>query len=553
MGCSDTIATQLSVSPVPVANFSSSIACPGDPTLFTDQSTIYSGGISNWRWNFAGLMQSDSASSQNPSYTFADSIASVTLIIVSDNGCQDTISQAVSFNPVPAPAFNTSQTCYGTQTCFNNQSSISQGTISNYNWSFGDVNSGINNVDSNNSPCHNFSSANSFNVILNVTSDLGCDNSITQTLNIINPPVANFSAHPVCMNSMTDLINTSAIFGNDSIRKWQWKFGDGDSSTLQSPSHQFDSVKTFNVSLIITSASGCMDTIDNPVTVHAQPVAAISSPAQGCASICVNFTDLTQPVEGTIINRYWKFPGGLPGTSTQSNPIVCYSNKGIYPVTYIVTNSVGCSDTIYAEQQTKVFPNPEADFYVIKEPDNSLSPEITLGHMWSNDVVKWNWNFGDNSPPDSLSVDPSHSFKPAILNNNLYKFNVTLNVKNQFGCVARINREMNIKPSFSFFIPNTFTPNGDFPNDQFFAKGWGISEYKIYIFDRWGLLLWQCDQEGDYREWDKDNGDGMPSACKWDGIYHGVPVQQDVYVWKVELKNIFGEKFKYIGHVNVIK
>jgi gliding motility-associated-like protein len=173
--------------------------------------------------------------------------------------------------------------------------------------------------------------------------------------------------------------------------------------------------------------------------------------------------------------------------------------------------------------------------------------------MWSNDVVKWFWDFGDNSFIDSINTDPSHTYTHAVMANNYYSFRVALNVINQFGCLTRVSREINIKPAFSFFIPNTFTPNGDYPNDNFFGKGRGISEYKISIFDRWGRLLWECENEGDFREWDKENGDGMPSACKWDGIYHGSPVQGDTYVWKVELKNTFGQSFKYVGHVNVVR
>jgi len=190
---------------------------------------------------------------------------------------------------------------------------------------------------------------------------------------------------------------------------------------------------------------------------------------------------------------------------------------------------------------------------VIKEPESTLAPELTLGHLWSEDVVKWYWDFGDNSVIDSINPDPTHVYTKAVMNNGYYNFNISLNVKNQFGCVDRMNREITIKPVFSFFIPNTFTPNNDYPNDVYFGKGRGISEYKIYIFDRWGLLLWQCESNGDFKEWDKDNGDGMPAACKWDGLYLGRTVQEDVYVWKVELKNIFGERFNYVGHVNVVK
>ncbi len=47
--------------------------------------------------------------------------------------------------------------------------------------------------------------------------------------------------------------------------------------------------------------------------------------------------------------------------------------------------------------------------------------------------------------------------------------------------------------------------------------------------------------------------EGMPSMCKWDGTYKNGEVQEDVYVWKVELTDIFDLKHQYAGHVSVVK
>jgi gliding motility-associated-like protein len=369
---------------------------------------------------------------------------------------------------------------------------------------------------------------------------------------VLSKPTADFLADAVCINTPTEFVDKSIINSNDSIREWWWFFGDEHQSNLQSPIHQYDSVRTYNVMLIISSKVGCWDTISVPVTVHAKPIALVSTTQPSCGSTCETFTDLSNSVEGTITGSLWNFLGGNPASSSERNPKVCYSAKGIYPLTLITTNSFGCSDTLHSSEQTKVFPLPGADFYVTEDPDNTLNPRLSLNHNWSNDVVKWYWDFGDQSPVDSVHKDPTHIYKNVLMNNNFYNFNLNLKVQNQFGCIARISREINIKPSFTFYIPNTFTPNG-FSNDKFFGKGKGISEYKISIFDRWGEMIYECESHGNSNEWDADNGDGMPSACKWDGNYQGHIVQNDVYVWKVELKNILGETYKYFGNVNVVK
>jgi gliding motility-associated-like protein len=552
-GCSDTLISQVAISPKPIAGFTAPSVCPGSQTCFQDESSISNGYITKWKWNFYSTSSVDSSNDRNPCHVFADKYANAELTVTSNDGCEDMYADSVDFNPVPQPDFSTGALCYGSQSCFNNLSSISNGNITAFNWNFGDPATGLGNNDSSANACHDFSAAHSFTIGLNATSDLGCVGALSRPVNILRPPVADFAANAVCINAPTEFINRCLAAVTDQIANCKWSFGDGDSSNINSPLHLFNSVGTYQVALIATSAAGCIDTTVLPVTVHAKPNANISSPTENCAPVCTQFTDLSVPVEGTISGRSWKFPGGNPSSSTQQNPLVCYHGKGYYPVTLIITNSFGCSDTLHTDKQTTVYPVPDADFYVIKEPDNTIAPELDLGHLWSYDVVKWYWDFGDQSPVDSVNPDPSHAYRVAALNNNFYNFNIALTVKNQFGCVSRVSREINIQPSFSFYIPNTFTPNNDLPNEQFYGKGRGISEYKISIFDRWGLLLWTCESKGNYQDWDKDNGEGMPSACKWDGIYRGAPVQEDTYVWKVELKNVFGDSFNYVGHVNVVK
>ncbi|MBI2271140.1 MAG: hypothetical protein HYU69_12410, partial [Bacteroidetes bacterium] len=100
-------------------------------------------------------------------------------------------------------------------------------------------------------------------------------------------------------------------------------------------------------------------------------------------------------------------------------------------------------------------------------------------------------------------------------------------------------------------------------NEYFFGKGRGIKEYGIWVFDRWGNLIWDCQYAGKNTDWDRMGQDCMPSACKWDGKVmpggadlnsnSGNIAQQDVYVWKVKLIDIFDKKHNYVGHVSLVK
>ena len=79
----------------------------------------------------------------------------------------------------------------------------------------------------------------------------------------------------------------------------------------------------------------------------------------------------------------------------------------------------------------------------------------------------------------------------------------------------------------------------------------GIKEYDMWIFDRWGLEIWNCHQDGSNVPWDYYGSEGMSSYCKWDGTLDGQKVQQDVYVWRAKVMDVFGKSHVFIGTVTV--
>ena len=106
-------------------------------------------------------------------------------------------------------------------------------------------------------------------------------------------------------------------------------------------------------------------------------------------------------------------------------------------------------------------------------------------------------------------------------------------------CIDSIIKTVEVKPEFTFYIPNTFTPNGDNTNDFFTGKGEEILEFDMSIFDRWGNKIFQTNDM--IKGWDgKSNGGSEIS-------------QQDVYVYMVKLRDFEGKEHTYNGHVNLIK
>jgi hypothetical protein len=337
-------------------------------------------------------------------------------------------------------------------------------------------------------------------------------------------------------------------------------------ASSQNTSTLYQAAGTHTVTLIVTSAAGCIDTVTQQVIVYNPPIANFGTPDSGCAPVCHDFGDLSTSTDGTINAWQWNFPGGVPNASAVQNPTnICYYTPGTYSVSLVVTTNYGCKDTIKLPM-IKVYDWPKADFCVAPLIAPTTDPVFNFCDMWSPDVVQWSWNFGDNDT-DIVNTDPVHSYSATATQNDFYYYNICIRVQNQYGCWDTTCKTVELIPEYTFYIPNTFTPNGDFMNEWFYGKSRGVKEYNIWLFDRWGNQIWDCHHEDKNTNWDSDatvpKQEGLSSFCKWDGkvVKGGVDMgggsnqlaQEDVYVWKVRLTDIFDKKHMYIGHVNIVR
>ncbi|MEW6470005.1 MAG: PKD domain-containing protein [Bacteroidota bacterium] len=181
----------------PDADFTSTPACLNTPIVFTDIST---GTVSSWSWDFGN----GSSASQNPTNTYSSTgTQTVTLIVSTSAGCSDTVMKTIYINPLPTSLF-TSQTFCPDSAMFTDGSSIPSGSISTWNWSFGDSTS-----SSLQNPTHTYPSTGSFVVTLSVTSDSGCIAvfSDTLTLDSCSDVLANTPAVPSAFTPNGDGVN----------------------------------------------------------------------------------------------------------------------------------------------------------------------------------------------------------------------------------------------------------------------------------------------------------------------------------------------------------
>jgi PKD repeat protein len=414
-----------------------------------------------------------------------------------------------------------------------------------------------------------------YTVTLVSTSTAGCKDSIKHVFTVGGFPTAAFTPTSPCLGVATTLTDQSLPVQGDPIASWNWFMPGGSpataSSTSSTASHNISTIYsvggTHIVTLVVSSLSGCIDTIVQQVLVYNPPIANFLKPDSGCSPLTAKFTDNSKPVDGNIASWQWSFPGGSPSTAAVQNPTgILYSLPGTYSVSLSIVTSYGCKDSIKLPM-IEVYPWPTSEFCVAPKSAPTTAPVFNFCDMWSSDVVKWSWDFGDGSPLDLKNTNPVHSYSATANNNDFYKYTICIEVENVHGCWDTTCHSVELIPEFVFYIPNTFTPNGDHFNQMFFGKCRGVKEYDIWVFDRWGNQVWDCHRDDKNTNWDSDatnpKQEGLASSCQWDGVVvkGGMDMsgnsrngaQEDVYVWKVKLLDIFDKRHTYIGHVNIVK
>ncbi len=396
-GCADTLVVPayVNINSVTAAfTQDTTRTCEGQPINFTDQST---GPPNSWQWDFG---DGNTSNQQNPSHAYATAGTYTVTLIASSGTCSDTVVQTnlIIVDPAPVAAFtsDTTGSCEAPLTV--NFQDLSTGGAVSWAWDFGDGN-----TSTAQNPTHTYTATGSYTVTLTVTSGSGCTNTITipNYINIIEP-VANFDGLPVqgCVPLLVNFNDLSTSV--EPIVSWQWDFGDGNTSTAQNPGHTYTATGVYTVTLIITNAAGCTDTLVRPnyIQVGDVPIACFSNnPSLVCINDPVSFTDCS--INAT--DWFWEFGDG--GTSTQQNPNYTYGDTGCFTVTLTVSN-FGCTDDTVITNAVCVLP-PVARFalnpavgcavpHTVFFTDQSILPDT------------WFWDFGDGNT--STAQNPIHNY-----------------------------------------------------------------------------------------------------------------------------------------------
>lgn len=262
-GCTSSDDVTVTVNPIPVAAFSATSVCRGEPTVFTNQSTVSSGTIASYSWDFGDLNTSAAASPSNTYLTEGD--YTVELTVVSDEGCTNSITQDITVYPLPVVSFEAVPTdgCIPLEVQFNDLSTIASGTNVSWLWTI----EGVGPINEQ-TTTQTFTNAGLYDVTLTVTSDEGCVTTLTQSNFVtVHPnPVAQFYALPERTEILYPEITFTDLSTGDPT-EWNWNFGGTGGSTEMSPTYSFPDTGTFTVLLEISNQYGCSDTISHTVVI----------------------------------------------------------------------------------------------------------------------------------------------------------------------------------------------------------------------------------------------------------------------------------------------
>lgn len=451
-------------------------------------------------------------------------------------------SATIIVNPLPIAHFGFNNVCLNQSMYFNDSSAVATGTINLWSWDFGDGSAAFTAQN----PVYIYQSHGTFNVSLIAITNSGCTDTVKQSVTVHPLPDAQFTTNPaavgICDGTPITFNDASTIATPDIIQNWDWNFGDGTPvDTNQNTSHLYNSPATYTVVLTVTSDFGCTDTINRLVTVNPNPVVNFTgTPTIGCEPLCVSFTDSSSLSNGNNVSWTWDIGNGSTIGNSQTFE-QCFSNDSIsgsmnMNIQLTVTSDSGCVATLVKNNFITIHPKPQAAFSVDPQVTTVINTQVSVRDSSLN-TISWFWDFGDGNT-SNIANPPPNTYPHADTGTYL----ITLITYSPNGCEDTAYQSVIIEGDFTFFIPNAFTPDGDNINDYFFGKGTGIIEYDLWIFDRWGNMLY--------------HGQEIPvENSRWDGKANGGKevAQMDVYVWKVNLTDMFGNNHKYIGTVTLVR
>ncbi|RYM33513.1 T9SS type B sorting domain-containing protein [Brumimicrobium glaciale] len=408
--------------------------------------------------------------------------------------------------------------------------------------------------------------------VVNAGTDItACENDII-TLTAFNPESANISwnngvvdgvgfVSPVGISTYTVTAERVNCFTTDQVQVTinplpivdagiDYTVCDGDQTTLSgsgADNYVWDNGVVDNVpftpslglltyTVVGTSVFGCVNTDQVDVEVIISPdISFTANRTIGCAPQEINLFSTSPGIGNQCV---YTINGGQQISGCNVNPI--FTEAGCFDVNLQVELTNGCTDNLTVTDYICIDDYPIADFTVNPE---ELTNIYNIADFTNETIgaTDYEWNFGDGD--FSNSINPTHEYSVDEINRK-FIFDVELVATSNLGCKDTFNLDLPFFEELIYFIPNTFTPDGNQYNESFkpqFTSGFEPLEYKLQIYNRWGELIFESNNP----------------AYGWDGSYGSsqtIYAPEGTYLYKIYYKKIRdGENVEIVGSVNLLR
>jgi len=273
----------------------------------------------------------------------------------------------------------------------------------------------------------------------------------------------------------------------------------------------------------VTEEGGCSRTytftVQEPETLTAEATDLVNNPCNGYeeGSVLIDGNGGTVPYTFSL-------DGGTPTIINE------FDGLGAGDYTVLVTDASGCTTEVeFTITEPILFTaDLSADnIAILGGQPVTITLETSLP-----DVVSVTW---DPDVPCATPDDPCFMIVDTPFTTTTYYVTVV----NSEGCIAIDSITIFVDIAPEVFFPAAFSPNGDLTNDVFFGNGYNISSYHLYIYNRYGNVVYETDK---YIE-----------GVGWDGRYEGVEQEMGTYVWQVQAGFGDGESFSATGNVILVR
>src|SRR5690554_564645 len=475
-GCTNTITKTTAIYPNPVIDFTPTEVCLNFENEFTDLTTISSvhtpNTLASWNWDFG---DGGTSTVQHPNHTYlTHGIHNTTLTVVSNNGCTESVVKPVTVYELPTAEFDFVNACDNEEVTFESTAVPNEGVIADYFWDVDNNGSIDYSVDP---VAHIYGSDGFYDVMHIVETSNGCRDTIVKQVTVYALPEAEFTVDAVCEDTTTTFANGSTVVpvDNDVITNWDWTFGDGNSSNLEEPTHNYNVENVYDAQLVITTNYGCKDSITHPVSVYPLP-APDFTPTSVCLEDYSEFNDLSvvsnDHTNNSVVQWNWDFGDG--SMSTQQNPINGYAADGTYNATLTVVTNNGCTESI--TKTVTVHPLPVVSFTGVNLSGCSpICPEVTTTSTINSPstIDEYEWTLSNGQTYQGPVLNDCYE---NLTGNSIY-YGLTLTATSNEGCVRSHTENDYIEifhnPVADFYYkpnePNVIDPEVEFFNTSLYA------------------------------------------------------------------------------------